>query len=183
MKDPEKQAFVSWHKDAKYQGFKPYNFVTAWLAVTDSNEENGCMIMWTGSHNELREHRDTFNDDNLLTRGQTVQNVPENETSPIVLKAGQMSLHHPLVVHGSSENKSQSRRIGFVIQSYIGSDVDQVMGKVYVQQARGVDQFKYHAHSRRPTEVMNEKDAAFRQDANKELQQILYKGSQKVRNL
>ena len=31
-----------------------------------------------------------------------------------------MSLHHPTIVHGSDLNKSNDRRIGFVIQSYIG---------------------------------------------------------------
>ena len=50
IKDPDKKGFVSWHQDAKYIGFKPYNWVTAWLAITDANEENGCMRMWSGSH-------------------------------------------------------------------------------------------------------------------------------------
>ena len=36
IKDPEKKAFVSWHQDAKYQGFKPHNFVTAWVALVGS---------------------------------------------------------------------------------------------------------------------------------------------------
>ena len=42
IKDPDKKGFVSWHQDAKYIGFEPYNWVTAWLAITDANEENGC---------------------------------------------------------------------------------------------------------------------------------------------
>ena len=53
IKDPEKKAFVSWHQDAKYQGFQPHNFVTAWVAITDSNQDNGCMLMWPGSHLSL----------------------------------------------------------------------------------------------------------------------------------
>ena len=41
--------------------------------------------------------------------------------------------------------KSKDRRIGFVIQSYIGSDVNQVLGKNSVQKARGVDKsFNHH---------------------------------------
>ena len=40
IKDPDKKGFVSWHQDAKYIGFEPYNWVTAWLAITDANEEN-----------------------------------------------------------------------------------------------------------------------------------------------
>ena len=69
-----------------------------------------------------------------------------------------MSLHHPTIVHGSGLNKSNDRRIGFVVQSYIGSNVDQVLGKMYVQQARGDDTFKYHQHTKRPNSLMNSKD-------------------------
>ena len=129
IKDPNKKGFVSWHQDAKYIGFEPYNWVTAWLAITDANEENGCMRMWSGSHKEkIKDHKDTYDENNLLTRGQTVQNVPIEKTIPNILKAGQLSLHHPMIVHGSGPNKSNKRRIGFVIQSYIGADVDQVLG-------------------------------------------------------
>ena len=92
--------------------------------------------MWSGSHKDnLKEHDQKFNQGNLLTRGQTVQNVPNGKTIPLVLTAGQMSLHHPLTVHGSDLNKSDDRRIGFVIQSYIGANVKQVLGKNSVQLA------------------------------------------------
>ena len=145
IKNPNEKSFVSYHQDAKYIGLKPYNWVTAWVAITDSNEHNGCMRMWSGSHKDsLKDHDQMFNEGNLLTRGQTVNNVPFDETTPVILKAGQMSLHHPTVVHGSDLNKSNDRRIGFVIQSYIGTDVKQVLGKNSVQLARGVDKFKYH---------------------------------------
>ena len=175
IKDPDKKGFVSWHQDAKYIGFEPHNWVTAWLAITDANEENGCMRMWSGSHKEkIKEHKDTFNENNLLTRGQTVQNIPLEDTTPNILKAGQLSLHHPMIVHGSGSNKSNTRRIGFVIQSYIGTNVDQVIGKVYVQQARGKDNFKYHEHTKRPSELMSKEDINIRIKANNELSKIFY---------
>ena len=56
--------------------------------------------------------------------------MPENEVKPVELKAGQMSLHHPRIVHGSGINKSNDRRIGFVVQSYIGINVKQILGKI-----------------------------------------------------
>ena len=183
MKEPDKKAFVSWHQDGKYIGFDSNNFVTAWLAITESNQENGCMWMWKGSHHELKEHKDQFEKNNLLTRGQTVQNVPKIETVPVELKPGQLSLHHPLVVHASAPNNSNSRRIGFVIQSYIGTNVKQINGKVYVQQARGKDSFKYHEHTDRSFELMDKKTVEWRNKANKELQDVLYKGAAKVRNV
>ena len=180
IKDPDKKGFVSWHQDAKYIGFEPHNWVTAWLAITDTNEENGCMRMWSGSHKEkIKKHKDTFNENNLLTRGQTVQNVPLEDTTPNILKAGQLSLHHPMIVHGSGSNKSNTRRIGFVIQSYIGTNVDQVIGKVYVQQARGKDNFKYHEHTKRPSELMSKEDINIRIKANNELAKIFYNDTKK----
>ena len=181
IKDPDKKGFVSWHQDAKYIGFEPYNWVTAWLAITDANEENGCMRMWSGSHKEkIKDHKDTYDQNNLLTRGQTVQNVPMEKTIPNILKAGQLSLHHPMIVHGSGPNKSNQRRIGFVIQSYIGTNVDQVLGKVFVQQARGKDTFKYHEHTLRPVELMGKKDIELKNKANEELSKIFYRDAKKI---
>jgi len=181
IKNPSEKGFVSFHQDARYIGLEPYNWVTAWIAVTDTNKENGCMRMWSGSHKDgLKDHNQKFDKDNLLTRGQTVENVPLKETKPVELKAGQMSLHHPKIVHGSGINKSKDRRIGFVIQSYIGSDVDQVLGKMYVQKARGEDNFKYHEYASRAKKLMDPKDIETRKKANNELNKIFYSGSKKI---
>ena len=181
IKNPNEKGFVSFHQDAKYIGLEPHNWVTAWVAITDANEENGCMRMWPGSHkNDLQYHNQKFDENNLLTRGQTVENVPMNETKPVILNTGQMSLHHPKVVHGSGLNKSNDRRIGFVIQSYIGTNVEQVLGKMYVQQARGNDAFNYHEHVAKANQLMNQQGIKIRKKANEELSKIFYSGSQKV---
>ena len=180
IKNPNEKGFVSYHQDAKYIGLEPYNWVTAWVAITDSNEKNGCMKMWSGSHkNNLRDHDQKFNEGNLLTRGQTVENVPKNKTIPLILKAGQMSLHHPTVVHGSDLNKSNDRRIGFVIQSYIGTNVKQVIGKNSVQLARGIDKFNYHEKIGRPHKLLDKKDIEIKKQENDNLQKIFYNDSDK----
>ena len=180
IKNPNIKGFVSYHQDAKYIGLEPHNWVTAWVAITDSNENNGCMRMWSGSHKEnLKDHDQMFNEGNLLTRGQTVNDVPKSETTPLILKAGQMSLHHPKVVHGSDLNKSNDRRIGFVIQSYIGTNVKQVLGKNSVQLARGEDKYNYHEKIGRPNSLMNEVDLKLKKKENDNLQEIFYKGSSK----
>ena len=176
IKNSNEKGFVSFHQDAKYIGLEPHNWVTAWIAVTDSNEENGCMRMWSGSHKEnLKNHKQKFDENNLLTRGQTIENVPLEETDSVVLEAGQMSLHHPTVVHGSGLNKSNDRRIGFVIQSYIGSDVDQVLGKIYVQKARGEDTHKFHEYSNIPQTLMSKEDILTWNKAKEELSKIFYR--------
>jgi len=180
IKNTNEKGFVSFHQDAKYIGLEPHNWVTAWIAVTNSNEENGCMRMWPGSHKEdLKNHEQKFDEDNLLTRGQTIENVPIEETEPVILKAGQMSLHHPTVIHGSGLNRSNDRRIGFVVQSYIGSNVDQVLGKIYVQKARGEDTHQFHEYSNVPKGLMVKEDIISWNKAKDELSKIFYSGATK----
>ena len=63
IKNPNEKGFVSYHQDAKYIGLEPHNWVTAWVAITDSNERNGCMRMWSGSHKDnLKQHNQKFNE-------------------------------------------------------------------------------------------------------------------------
>ena len=180
IKNANQNGFVSYHQDAKYIGLEPHNWVTAWIAITDSNETNGCMKMWPGSHVDLKEHDQKFNQGNLLTRGQTIKNVPEDQVKPIELKAGQMSLHHPRIIHGSGINKSGDKRIGFVVQSYIGTNVKQVLGKNSVQIARGVDEFKYHEVINRPKLLMSDEGMLLRKRENDYLKEIFYNGSDKI---
>ena len=180
IKNPNEKGFVSYHQDAKYIGLEPFNWVTAWVAITDSNEHNGCMRMWSGSHKDnLKIHDQKFNEGNLLTRGQTVENVPEDEVKSIELKAGQMSLHHPRLVHGSGINKSKDRRIGFVIQSYIGTNVKQTLGKNSVQVARGEDKYNHHEIINRSNVLMSKESILLRKKENHYLQEIFYRGSEK----
>ena len=180
IKNPNEKGFVSFHQDAKYIGLEPHNWVTAWIAVTDTNEENGCMRMWSGSHKQkIKHHEQKFDENNLLTRGQTIENVPIKETKPIILKAGQMSLHHPTIVHGSGLNRSNDRRIGFVVQSYIGSNVDQVLGKIFVQKARGEDTHQFHEYSNVPKGLMVKEDIISWNKAKDELSKIFYSGATK----
>jgi hypothetical protein len=91
-------------------------------------------------------------------------------------------LHHPTVVHGSDLNKSDDRRIGFVIQSYIGSNVKQVLGKNSVQVARGKDDFNYHEKIPRTQSLMNKDDIKLKKQENDYLQKIFYNGSSKKGN-
>ena len=183
IKNPNEKGFVSYHQDAKYIGLEPHNWVTAWVAITDSNEHNGCMRMWSGSHKDnLKQHDQNFNEGNLLTRGQTVNDVPKENTTPLILSSGQMSLHHPTVVHGSDLNKSNDRRIGFVIQSYIGTNVKQVLGKNSVQLGRGMDNFNFHEKIGRTKSLMNKNDIKLKKQENDYLQEIFYKGSNKKSN-
>jgi non-heme Fe2+,alpha-ketoglutarate-dependent halogenase len=180
VKEPATEGFVSWHQDARYIGLEPHNWVTAWLAVDDVDEGNGCMRMLPGSHHApLADHVDTFDDNNLLTRGQTVPDVDEELTVPIIMKAGQLSFHHPRIVHGSRPNFSPRRRTGFAIQAYIGGNVEQAHGRIWVQQARG-QRCGDHGIAGRVSGEMLPEELAFRDMTNDELAKIFYAGAEKT---
>jgi non-haem Fe2+, alpha-ketoglutarate-dependent halogenase len=121
--------FVSWHQDMAYWGLDPPDIVTAWVALTDSGPDNGCMRVVPGTHRfDIVPHRDTFGANNMLSRGQEVAvAVDESAAVDIVLKPGEMSFHHARIVHGSRANHSSRPRIGFAIR-YISPSVRQSTG-------------------------------------------------------
>jgi hypothetical protein len=129
IKEPHNPAYVSWHQDSTYWGLDPADIVTAWVALSDSTTENGAMRVVPGSHTMAQvPHRDTFRADNLLSRGQEIMvDVDDAKADTLTLKAGEMSLHHVRLIHGSEPNPSAERRIGFAIR-YLPTYVRQVAG-------------------------------------------------------
>ncbi|SFT84712.1 phytanoyl-CoA dioxygenase family protein [Paraburkholderia aspalathi] len=135
--------FVSWHQDGTYWGLSEPSVVTAWVALTPSNRENGCMRVIPGSHHRGQlPHMDTENKNNLLSRGQDVQvEVNEAQAVDLELQPGQFSLHHVMLVHGSEPNFSETRRLGITIR-YVAAHVRQTSGfKDSATLVRGVDKF------------------------------------------
>ena len=138
-KEANSPSFVSWHQDATYWGLSTDDVITAWVAFADAPVESGAMKFWPGSHLKQVDHRDTFAQDNLLTRGQEIAvDVPDHEGVDVPLKAGEMSLHHVLLAHGSGPNTTNDRRIGLAIR-YIPPHVRQLNEADRAMLVRGVD--------------------------------------------
>jgi ectoine hydroxylase-related dioxygenase (phytanoyl-CoA dioxygenase family) len=140
IKEARDPAFVSWHQDSTYWGLEPHDVVTAWVALSDAPVESGAMKFLPGSHRRDQiPHRDTYHKDNLLTRGQEVAvEVDEREAIDVPLAAGEMSLHHIRLVHGSKPNATANRRIGLAIR-YIPTYVRQVKVADSATLVRGAD--------------------------------------------
>ncbi|MGI9389467.1 MAG: phytanoyl-CoA dioxygenase family protein [Boseongicola sp.] len=184
IQEPNDPGYVSWHQDYTHMGLEPHAGVSAWLALTPSTVESGCMRMIPGSHRDaILDHRDTFDEDNLLTRGQTIQGVDESKAVDLVLQPGEISLHHPHTIHASSPNRSGERRIGFTIQSYIPPHVRQTKIQGHVQRARGQEQHKHMIEVPRPRAVLSSDDVAMRTHINGLLAELLYDGAKQQRNL
>jgi ectoine hydroxylase-related dioxygenase (phytanoyl-CoA dioxygenase family) len=179
IKEGHDKSFVSWHQDSTYWGLSKPDVVTAWVALSPSNQSNGAMQVIPKTHLiDQIEHRDTFSEDNLLTRGQEIAvDVDESEASTIELEPGEMSLHHVRIVHGSPPNKSSERRIGFAIR-YIPTYVQQLEGDDSATLVRGVDKFNTFEHEPRPTKDLDPEFVALHQRITQHHHDILYKGSE-----
>ena len=179
IKEAANPAFVSWHQDSTYWGLNKPDVVTAWVALTASNEANGAMGFIPGTHTaEQIPHRDTFAKHNLLTRGQEVAvDVDTSKAVTIELEPGEISLHHVRLVHGSPANPSGDRRIGFAIR-YIPTSVAQVAGRDSATLVRGSDQFHHFDLEPRPTTDMDPAFVALHKEITERNAQILYRGTQ-----
>lgn len=106
-------AFVGWHQDGVTEGLEDARVPAIWLGLTEATVENGCLRVVPRSHRlGLVEHADRPDADNLTTQGATAQ-ARIDSPRDLVMRAGQMSLHHPLVLHASNPNQSAQARIGF----------------------------------------------------------------------
>lgn len=151
IKDPGDKKFVSWHQDAQYWGLEGDKMATAWIALTPSTPEMGCLRVVPGSHLTVLEHQDVPNGANMLTRGQEIAaKVDESQAVDVCLQPGQFSLHHELIVHGSNDNRSSQRRMGLAVR-YIHPSAKQVVdAKDTATLVRGTDRYGHFEHEPRP---------------------------------
>ncbi len=140
IKEPMSMQTVSWHQDITYWGMGETDHeVTAWVALSDVSIEAGCMRFIPGSHKGgVVAHNDTFDPNNLLSRGQSIPGISEADARHGPLKPGEMSLHHGRCFHASGPNQSDDRRIGLAIR-YVTPEVrDDAPGRDWAMPVRGV---------------------------------------------
>lgn len=117
IKEPDSVNYVSWHQDSNYWGVESDRFVSAWLAVSPATEESGCIRLLPGSHRGPKlAHVDTWEKDNMLTRGQTIQGIDEAKAVNLELEPGEVALFDYRLAHASYANRSSDRRIGIGIR-------------------------------------------------------------------
>ena len=179
IKEARDPAFVSWHQDSTYWGLDPADVVTAWVAFTDAPVESGAMKFLPGSHKlEQIAHRDTYASDNLLTRGQEIEmSVDEAEAVDVTLKAGEFSLHHIRLVHGSKPNTTPDRRIGLAVR-YIPTYVRQVKIDDSAMLVRGEDRHGNFELEPRPRADLDEGGLAAHAAAMERMIGAVYSGTE-----
>lgn len=181
IKEAHDPGFVSWHQDATYWGLSASDVVTAWVAMSPANKTSGCMKFVPGTHLKQVEHEDTFDRNNLLTRGQEIAvKVDEKDAVLAELKPGQASLHHVLLFHGSEPNRSDDRRIGLAIR-YIPTHLKQAVGqRDWATLVRGKDSHGNFEPEYVPKRELEPEAVAFHKAATEEQLRVLYRGTGKT---
>lgn len=123
---------VAWHQDYSYWiRTVPMQHLTCWIGLDDASTENGCLNYVPGSHRwGLSKRLELGGDMDALFEQLSEEQQQEIEPVPMELKAGHACFHHPLMVHGSYENKSSRSRRAMVLNVFADgtrSDTDDIM--------------------------------------------------------
>ncbi|MEM7534346.1 MAG: phytanoyl-CoA dioxygenase family protein [Chloroflexota bacterium] len=150
-KMPNDATAVYWHQDASFWPLTPSKVLTVWIAIDDVDVDNGAMKVFPGTHLMGRIPFEWVTDEEDGVLNQHIHN-PEQYADPISveLKAGQISLHTDMLLHGSQPNPSDRRRCGLTIR-YMPADVrtrDTEHGNAII--ARGHDPSGYWQPIPRP---------------------------------
>lgn len=111
---------VAWHQDYSYwTRTVPMAHLTCWIALDDSTTENGCLHYVPGSHrwNLLPVTGLAGNMDEIQTVLSEEQRAAFRPV-PVEVRRGEASFHHPLLVHGSYENRSGRGRRATLINAF-----------------------------------------------------------------
>lgn len=130
-------SYVDWHQDGIMERITLAHSPAIWLALTETTADNGCLRVVPRSHRFLdliphTTHSEPPGRRPGWSRGWAVgselsgrfTNIPPDLDPPkdIEMRPGEMSIHHPCVLHGSNANRSDGPRIG-LSASYLSSDI------------------------------------------------------------
>ncbi len=179
IKDAHSPSYVSWHQDLRYWGLDSEDQVSVWVALGPVTEAHGCMRFVPGSHEgAMLAHRDTFDADNFLTRGQEAEvDIDENDTVLVEMEPGQASMHHGKLLHASGPNRTDERRVGLVV-NYIAPHVRQIVAKEdFATLVRGEDRYGHFHHIPSPTRNFSEDGMAWHRRVRGAQNEALYDGA------
>lgn len=153
---------VLWHQDGAYWALEPMRALTVWLAVDESSTENGCLRMIPGSHRIPLYKPSSRTDQPNMLFSTTDENLVKEWSQKagivdIELKPGDVSIHHPHLLHGSEANTSPKRRCGLDI-GYISTTTRIQSSGIYLDPllVRGSDSGNGNSYRRFPVYQENE---------------------------
>ena len=133
---PPKARGQDLHQDNYYLRVKPGTCMAAWIAVDDSDAENGGMMVVPGSNGMEIVCPEQSDPDTSFTVDY-VAPPPGTEPLQLELKSGDVLFFNGSIIHGSTPNVSESRFRRSLICHYI--PLNSIVGKSYVRDPRTFD--------------------------------------------
>ena len=118
-KQPHDGKAVPWHQDGSYWPLDPMEVITFWLAIDRSDEENGCMQVIPQTQSKKLMSKEQYvkqSEDQLFDIAMDRSTIDESQAVSLILNPGDISIHHPNVIHGSNANNSPRWRRGLTIR-------------------------------------------------------------------
>ena len=175
-------SYVGWHQDGITEKLNDGRAPAIWLGLTAATVENGCLRVVPGSHrlglfqHFTRPMLDTLTDignpafRRLRSRAREAELsgkitvVPPEAQLPfdVVMRPGEMSIHHPGVLHGSDANLSTEPRIG-LSASYSAPELYEGAPVVWARGEGPRDKYDFECIDRPPTATFKEAVTAYRE--------------------
>ncbi len=178
IKEARSPKYVSWHQDSNYWGVETDDLISVWLALSPATVESGCIRILPGSHKQAAlEHVDTWAEDNMLTRGQTINGIDEAKAVNLELQPGEAAVFDYRLAHASYANRSADRRIGIGIR-YIPPTARQVVADWdSASLVRGKDPFGHFELEPEPASDFDPAAVALHQKADAMQRKVYYQGA------
>jgi hypothetical protein len=112
---------VAWHQDYSYWTWTtPMAHLTSWIALDDVDATNGCMYYVPESHHWGLLQKKSLAGEMDAIRNELTASQQEDfaKKIPLEMNAGEASFHHPLLMHGSYENRSDRSRRATLINIF-----------------------------------------------------------------
>jgi hypothetical protein len=174
-------SYVGWHQDGVTERLEDSHSPAVFLGLTAATVENGCLRVVPRSHrmgllqHEVRPVLDAFAGDRNLTHAQPRSRAREDELSrkvavvppeahlpfDVVMRAGEMSIHHPVILHGSNSNSSDEPRIGLSASYSTPELFHGTKAGVWARGDGPRDQFDFEVMDQPPTATFEEAVAAY----------------------
>jgi len=114
-----------WHQDNGYGELDPYNSLTTLTVLDDADEENGCLWIVPGSHNQGQINVRLTPEEKQAGKEVKVE-ADERWAIPVPMAAGEAIAFHCWMLHKSEGNRSKERHRRILLLRYADADAVEV---------------------------------------------------------
>ena len=146
---------IPWHQDAPFWAMHPKDCVSAWLALEDAHEGNGCVYAVPGS-NRTPLPQILSTGTGRFRKKADITGIDVSAAIPLTRKRGEFYLFHAWLLHRSAGNPQCNSRLAIAMQ-FIAPHVQLDLTRPHqripgfgVLPVRGEDRLRLNPHAKAP---------------------------------